>query len=202
MEIAGLPLHPLVVHFPIVLTFLLPISVLAALWVIRKGTTPRRAWAVPVALAAALSLSAFAAVETGENEEDRVERVVGDAALISGLSLEALNDIGASVAGVALATAMYHTEKNPLKKVLGGKSIAFIGGGAMAGDRLGSAGVALATLVAELRAPTVNWAKPKVTISPQTSGRKAYNRAPGRRKAIRKSSSTPRAEVTMLTIMS
>lgn len=77
----GLPLHPLVVHFPIVLTFLLPISVVAALWVIRKGTTSRRAWAIPVAFAAALALSAFAAVKTGENEEDRVERVVGDTAL-------------------------------------------------------------------------------------------------------------------------
>lgn len=77
----GLPLHPLVVHFPIVLTFLLPISILVALLVIRKGTTARRAWAIPLALAAALSLSAYVAVETGENEEDRVERVVGDAAI-------------------------------------------------------------------------------------------------------------------------
>ena len=77
----GMPLHPLVVHFPIVLTFLLPISVLVALWAIRKGTTPRRVWAVPVAFAAALSLSAFVAVETGEDEEDRVERVVGKAAM-------------------------------------------------------------------------------------------------------------------------
>ena len=78
---SGMPLHPLIVHFPIVLTFLLPISVLVALWTIRKGTTPRRAWAVPVALAAALSFSAFIAVETGENEEDRVERVVAEPAM-------------------------------------------------------------------------------------------------------------------------
>jgi uncharacterized membrane protein len=73
-----MPLHPLVVHFPIVLTFLLPIFVLAALWAIRKGTTPHRAWALPVAMAAALSLSTFVAVQTGEKEEDRVERVVGE----------------------------------------------------------------------------------------------------------------------------
>jgi hypothetical protein len=77
----GMPLHPLVVHFPIVLTFLLPISVLVALWAVRKGTTLRRAWAVPFAVAAALSLSAFVAVETGENEEDRVERVVAEGTL-------------------------------------------------------------------------------------------------------------------------
>jgi uncharacterized membrane protein len=79
----GMPLHPLVVHFPIVLTFLLPISVLGALWAIRKGATPRRAWSVPVAVAAALSLSAFVAVQTGEAEEDRVEQVVADGAIHS-----------------------------------------------------------------------------------------------------------------------
>ena len=77
----GMPLHPLVVHFPIVLTFLLPISAIVALWAVRKGTTPRKAWAVPVALAAALSLSAFVATQTGEAEEDRVEQVVAKGAI-------------------------------------------------------------------------------------------------------------------------
>ena len=77
----GLPLHPLVVHFPIVLTFLLPISIALALWAIRKGTTPRRAWAIPVSLAAALTLSAFVATRSGEAEEDRVERVVAESAI-------------------------------------------------------------------------------------------------------------------------
>lgn len=78
---SGIPLHPLVVHFPIVLVTLLPISVGIALWMIRKGTTPRRVWAVPVALAAALALSAWVATETGESQEDRVERVVARGAL-------------------------------------------------------------------------------------------------------------------------
>ena len=77
----GIPLHPLVVHFPIVLSILLPISVLVVLWTIRKGATPRKAWAVPLAVAAALTLSAFVATETGENEEDRVEEVVARRAI-------------------------------------------------------------------------------------------------------------------------
>ena len=77
----GIPLHPLVVHFPIVLSTLLPISVLVALWSIRKGATPRKVWAVPLALAAALTLSAFVATETGENEEERVEEVVARRAI-------------------------------------------------------------------------------------------------------------------------
>lgn len=77
----GIPLHPLVVHFPIVLAVLLPISAIAALWAVRKGATPRKAWAVPVAFAAALTLSSWVAVQTGEAQEDRVERVVARGAL-------------------------------------------------------------------------------------------------------------------------
>src|SRR5215218_2109686 len=77
----GIPLHPLVVHFPVVLAVLLPISVVVALWVIRKGATPRRVWSVPVAIAAALTLSAWVATQTGESQEDRVERVVARGAL-------------------------------------------------------------------------------------------------------------------------
>lgn len=78
---SGIPLHPLVVHFPIVLAILLPISAAVALGAIGRGTTPRRGWAVPLALAAALAASAFAATQTGDREEDRVERVVARGAL-------------------------------------------------------------------------------------------------------------------------
>ena len=77
----GIPLHPLVVHFPIVLAVLLPISVVVALWAIRKGATPRRVWSVPLAIAAAMTLSAWVATQTGESQEDRVERVVPRGAL-------------------------------------------------------------------------------------------------------------------------
>ena len=73
-----LPLHPVVVHFPIVLAVLLPISSVWALWAIRKGTTPRRAWSVPAAMAVALALSALVAVKTGEAQDERVERVVAE----------------------------------------------------------------------------------------------------------------------------
>jgi uncharacterized membrane protein len=72
------PLHPAVVHFPIVLAILLPIFAVGALWAIRRGASPLRAWALPVSLAGALALSAWVAVETGDAQEDRVEGVVAE----------------------------------------------------------------------------------------------------------------------------
>lgn len=77
----GIPLHPLIVHFPIVLAVLLPISAAVAVWAIGKGATPRRAWAAPVVVALGLALSAWLAVQTGESQENRVERVVARAPL-------------------------------------------------------------------------------------------------------------------------
>jgi len=75
------PLHPAVVHFPIVLAVLLPFVAAGALWAIRRGARPVKAWAIPIATAAALTLSSWVAVETGEREEEKVERVVAKSSL-------------------------------------------------------------------------------------------------------------------------
>jgi uncharacterized membrane protein len=75
------PLHPAIVHFPIVFAVLLPIVAVAALWAIRRGTPVRRAWLFPLVLAAALSVSAFVAVKSGQAQADRVENVVGEGAV-------------------------------------------------------------------------------------------------------------------------
>jgi len=72
------PLHPAVVHFPIALMFLVPAVALVALWTIRHGARVSRAWLVPVCFAGALAVSAWVALETGEDQEERVERVVSE----------------------------------------------------------------------------------------------------------------------------
>lgn len=72
------PLHPVVVHFPIVLAVLAPVVAVGALWAIRRGTIARRAWSIPALVLGALVLSAWIAAQTGEREEDRVERVVSE----------------------------------------------------------------------------------------------------------------------------
>ena len=77
------PLHPAIVHFPVVLAFLLPLFVAGALWGIRRGANARRAWMLPLAAAAALALSSYVAVQTGGAQGERVERVVSRQALES-----------------------------------------------------------------------------------------------------------------------
>jgi uncharacterized membrane protein len=70
------PLHPAVVHFPIVLAFLLPALGAVALWAIRSKRVTRQAWLGVVLLHVLLVGSAWAALATGELEEERVEAVV------------------------------------------------------------------------------------------------------------------------------
>lgn len=72
------PLHPAVVHFPIVLAVLAPIFAVGALWNIRRGTRPQRAWGVTTLVVGALAASSWVAVQTGKQQEDKVERVVGE----------------------------------------------------------------------------------------------------------------------------
>ncbi len=73
-----LPLHPIMVHFPIVLGALLPVLALVLGWAIRKNHLPGKAWALVTAAALVYCLSAVVAVELGEDDEDKVEKVVSE----------------------------------------------------------------------------------------------------------------------------
>lgn len=75
------PLHPAVVHFPLVLAALLPFLAAAALLVLRRPGTGRGPWIALVAFAVLLALSAWAAVATGSQQEDIVRRVVSGGAI-------------------------------------------------------------------------------------------------------------------------
>ncbi len=75
------PLHPALVHLPLALAVLLPAGALLAFLAIARGALPARFWATIVVLHVLLAGSAYLAVETGENEEERVEEVVGEPAI-------------------------------------------------------------------------------------------------------------------------
>ena len=72
------PLHPAVVHLPIALAVLVPLLAILAILAIRWSFLPPCRWASVVLLQALLLGSAWFALETGEEEEDRVERVVAE----------------------------------------------------------------------------------------------------------------------------
>jgi uncharacterized membrane protein len=75
------PLHPAIVHLPMALAVLVPLFAVGAVVAIRRGVRPMRAWAVALAMFAALSASSWVSLETGEQQEDRVESAVPRAAL-------------------------------------------------------------------------------------------------------------------------
>lgn len=74
------PLHPAVVHLPMALAVLVPLFAIGALIAVQRGARPIRSWSIAVAMFLALSASALASIETGEDQEEKVERVVPEAA--------------------------------------------------------------------------------------------------------------------------
>ena len=72
------PLHPAVVHLPIALAVIIPAFAILGTWLIYKGFVPARSWVLIVLLQALLVGSSWVALETGEEEEERVESVVDE----------------------------------------------------------------------------------------------------------------------------
>lgn len=73
-----LPLHPVVVHFPVVLGILLPFAALAIWWAIKKGHLHLNAWILVTVLALGYGASSYIAVELGEEDEEKVEEIISE----------------------------------------------------------------------------------------------------------------------------
>jgi uncharacterized membrane protein len=99
-----LPLHPIAVHFPVVLAVLAPAFALALLVaLLRRRPATGLAWLVAI-LFAGLAVSAFIASETGELDEERVEAITGEGPLERHEDAAELL-LALSLAGAAIATA-------------------------------------------------------------------------------------------------
>ncbi len=72
------PLHPAVVHLPIALAILIPGFAILGIILIGKEVLPPRSWSLIVLLQALLVGFGWLALETGEEQADRVERVVAE----------------------------------------------------------------------------------------------------------------------------
>jgi uncharacterized membrane protein len=75
----NLPLHPLIVHVPLVFAGLAPIVIAVVVWGRWRGRFGRGGWITVLATTAVLAAASFVAVKTGQNEEETVEEVVADA---------------------------------------------------------------------------------------------------------------------------
>ncbi|GMV04711.1 MAG: hypothetical protein AMXMBFR53_09910 [Gemmatimonadota bacterium] len=73
------PLHPAVVHFPVVLAVLLPFLAAVGALVARRPGVGRGPWLAVAAFAVLLPLTAWAALATGQAQEEVVEGVVAEA---------------------------------------------------------------------------------------------------------------------------
>lgn len=132
------PLHPAVVHLPIALTLLVPIFAIGAIIAIKRGTKVLRAWTIATAMLGALSLSAWVALETGEDQEDAVEAVVPEQALETheegaerflAISLVVLGVATVGLVGGKLgAAARYAATAGTLALIVAGYNVGHSGG--------------------------------------------------------------------------
>lgn len=70
------PLHPMIVHFPMALTFILPVLVIVFAYMIKINKMTPKSWLIIVGLQLAVVITGYIALETGETEEHTVEKVV------------------------------------------------------------------------------------------------------------------------------
>jgi uncharacterized membrane protein len=111
------PLHPAIVHFPLALTFILPILIIVFALMIRAHKMHPLSWLIIIGLQATVVVTGYLALETGETEEERVEKVVSSE-LIHKHENAAEIFVGSTVLVLALSIAAFFIRKEisfPLK---------------------------------------------------------------------------------------
>jgi uncharacterized membrane protein len=134
------PLHPSVVHLPIALAVLVPLFAIGGLIAVSRGARPMRSWSIAVAMFAALTASALISKETGEDQEEKVERVVPEAAFETHEdAADAFTTLSMAVLAVAAVGLLSGTVGGPARIVATVGSLALL----VAGYRVGHSGGAL-----------------------------------------------------------
>lgn len=135
-------LHPKIVHLPIALAILMPLIV-GGFWALRSyDLMPRRIWWVALVFQAVLVGSSFAAMETGEIDEERAEKVVPESAIET--HEEAAEVFTwATVGLLPLLLGLGFVEKRRLQHGVAAVAIAASAGVLFLGYRVGEAGGAI-----------------------------------------------------------
>ena len=121
-----LPLHPMIVHFPLSLSIIVPILILIFAYMIKINKMTRKAWFIVIGIQLAVVVSGYVSLETGETEEDLVEKVVASK-YIHDHEEAAEIFVGSAVVVLALAVGVFFIRKElqfPVKIVIA--TIAFV----------------------------------------------------------------------------
>jgi len=101
-----LPFHPLIVHFPLALTFIMPILIIVFAVMIKMNKMQPQMWLIIIGLQVAVVVTGYVALESGENEEDKVEKIVGKK-LIHEHEEAAEIFVGSTVLALVLSIAVF-----------------------------------------------------------------------------------------------
>ena len=74
----GIPLHPALIHVPLGLSLVMPIIAAAIGFALLKGWATKPMWLVVIALQAVVLVGGLVAMNSGEDEEEVVEKVVDE----------------------------------------------------------------------------------------------------------------------------
>jgi uncharacterized membrane protein len=119
------PLHPIIVHFPIAITFILPFIIVVFAFMIRSNKMAPKSWLIVTVLQLFVVVTGYVALETGENEEDVVEKIVSKK-LIHEHEEAAEIFVGSTVLALVLSVAAFFIRKEisfPLKLAIAGLTI-------------------------------------------------------------------------------
>ncbi len=101
-----LPWHPFIIHFPLALTFLLPIGILLQAILIKKNLISPKAWIGIILIQMVITGTGYLAMETGEDDEKIVKTVV-EKKYIHEHEEAAEKYVGVSVLTLSLSVAVY-----------------------------------------------------------------------------------------------
>ena len=104
------PFHPVIVHLPIALTIILPVLILVFAFLIKSNKMSTQAWLVIIGLQLATTVTGYIALESGEDEEALVQKVV-DKKLIHHHEESAEIFVGSTVLALVLSVAVFFLRK-------------------------------------------------------------------------------------------
>ncbi len=106
----NIPFHPVIVHFPIAITFILPILILTFAWMIKQNKMSQQAWLIIIGLQVLTTVTGYVAMETGEEAEEVAERVI-EKKYIHQHEEKAEIFVGATVVALVLSIAAFFLRK-------------------------------------------------------------------------------------------